>query len=156
MDGIIRIYDVATGRCIRILEAHNGDVQCIFVSADCRWVLSGGSDKVFRMWELDWEFDVIKPVQWDEAARPYLLKFLALRRPYAGSLPQDRDPTENEIHRALTREGKPTWTETVFQGLLQTLACCGYGWIQPEGIRRELEKVTLEWRDQAPERVSII
>lgn len=48
-------------------------------------------------------------------------------------------PTEKEITLALTHRGTPTWTEEDFQKLLYTLGCAGYGWLQPEGVRKQLE-----------------
>ena len=36
------------------------------------------------------------------------------------------------------------WTEDDFQRLLYTLGCAGYGWLRPEGVRRELERMAAE------------
>jgi hypothetical protein len=58
---------------------------------------------------------------------------------------RDQKPSDEEITRALKREGKPIWTEEDFQQLLHTVACAGYGWLRPEGIRRELEKMAETW-----------
>ena len=87
----------------------------------------------------------IRPAaDWDEGARPYLQNFLTLHTPYAGELPQGRSPTEEEIALALTRRGKPAWNEDDFQQLLHTLGCAGFGWLRPEGVRHELEKMAHE------------
>jgi hypothetical protein len=59
--------------------------------------------------------------------------------PYAASLPVDRAPTDGELAVALTRHGKPTWTDADFQNLLRTLGHAGLGWLRPEGVRRQLE-----------------
>ena len=66
--------------------------------------------------------------------------------PHVGTLPKDRDPTEEEITLALTRRGVPRWTEEDFKGLLYTLSCAGYGWLRPEGVRRELDKMASQRR----------
>jgi hypothetical protein len=40
------------------------------------------------------------------------------------------------------------WTEEDFQGLLRNLAeKRGYGWVRPQGIRKELEKMTKEYKE---------
>ncbi len=40
-DGILRILDVATGTCLRTIDAHQADVRCTAVAPDGRWVASG-------------------------------------------------------------------------------------------------------------------
>ena len=84
------------------------------------------------------------PADWDEGARPYLENFLTLHTPYAAALP-DGKPSEAEIIRALTREGTPIYTDDDFNQLLETLANAGYGWLRPEGVRRELNKMAANW-----------
>jgi hypothetical protein len=98
---------------------------------------------------LDWELEVCQPADWDEGARAYLQNFLTLHTPYAGVLPPDREPSENEITLALTRRGTPSWNEDDFQGLLYTLGCAGYGWLRAEGVRGALEKMARNWQDGA-------
>ena len=80
-------------------------------------------------------------MDWDEGARFLLANFLALHTPYADNLREAPEPTDGDIMRALTRAGKPRWSEKDFGGLLHTIACAGYGWLDPEGIRRELERM---------------
>ena len=43
--------------------------------------------------------------------------------------------------RALTRSGRPVWSEAEFQGFLHTIGCAGFGWLRPEGVRSELERM---------------
>ena len=121
-------------------------VTSVFLSADGRYALSGSEDKTIRLWTLDWELEDNEPADWDDEARPYLEVFLAQQTPYAASLPPDRQPTEEEIALALTRRGRPAWTEDDFQRLLDTLGCAGFGWLRPEGVRRELEKMAADWQ----------
>jgi hypothetical protein len=92
-----------------------------------------------------------KPLaDWDQGAQPYLLNFLSNHTPYVGTLPQDREATEQEVTLALTRQGKPTWTDKDFQRLLFTLGGAGYGWLRPEGVRRELENMAANWQGPPP------
>jgi hypothetical protein len=93
---------------------------------------------------LDWELGANQPTDWDEGARPHLEAFLALHTPYAAleaflALHTGGAPEGVELVLALSRRGKPTWAEEDFKHLLYTLGCAGYGWLRPEGVRRELE-----------------
>jgi hypothetical protein len=116
---------------------------------DERYAFSGSEDTTIKLWELDWELEDIQPVDWDESARPYLENFLTLHTPYAATLPQDRQPTGEEITLALTRRGKPSWNEEDFKQLLYTLGCAGYGWLRPEGVRRRLEELALAMTNES-------
>jgi WD40 repeat protein len=145
-DKTLKLWETATGQCLRTLEGHKGEVTSVCLSLDGRWALSGSKDTTLKLWFLDWELEERELADWDEGARPFLEVFLSARVPYAAALPTDREPSEEEITRALTREGKPVWTDDDFQQLLFTLGCSGYGWLRPEGIRGELEKMTAEWQ----------
>jgi hypothetical protein len=110
-------------------------------------VVVGCIDGSVSLWFLDWELEENEPADWDEGALPYLDVFLRSHRPYGAALPQDRQPTDEEITHALTRRGKPEWSEEDFQGFLHTLGCAGYGWLRPEGVHRELKQMTAAWND---------
>jgi len=143
-DKTVRIWDVSTGDCLRTLDWHGDDVRCVCISRDNRWALSGSADKTLKLWELDWEFEAREQVDWHEGVRPYLTNFLILHTPYAGDLLRNRGRTDQEITRALTRRGRPTWNDGDFQVLLHTIACAGYGWLKPTGVLRELERMINE------------
>jgi WD40 repeat protein/serine/threonine protein kinase len=148
-DSTLRLWEVATGRCVRILEAREYSVILeVDVSADARWVISAGDH--LQLWELDWELEAADPADWDEGARPYVDNFLTLHTPYAGTLPDDRAPSDEEVTLALTRRGRPSWTDDDFKQLLYTLGCAGYGWLRPEGVKRELEKMAASWTGPLP------
>ena len=140
-DRTLRLWDMTNGQCVRRFEGHTSHVYSVCLSSDSHWALSGGADHVLRLWDLDWEFEPREAVDWDEEARFVLANFLTLHTRYAADLPKNREPTDEEVTCALTRAGKPNWTEEDFRGLLHTIACAGYGWLRPEGIRRELERM---------------
>src|SRR5262249_3670754 len=57
---------------------------------------------------------------------------------------------KQEIALALTRHGRPHWTDADFQRLLFALGGAGYGWLRPEGVRRELENMAAAWDSRPP------
>jgi WD40 repeat protein len=150
VDQTVRLWDVSRVVCLRIFEGHAGPVSSVAWSPDGCLALSGSSDHTLRLWELDWELEPKQPSDWAEGARPYLATFLAAHTPYRGTFPVNRQPTEEEITLALTRHGKPTWTNQDFEHLRDTLRRAGFGWLRPEGVRRELEKMAATWQGPPP------
>jgi hypothetical protein len=120
-------------------------VQSVSFSPDGRWALSGSKDKMLKLWEIDWECEFPPPADWDEGARPYLESFLSLHTPYAAELPQDHTASEEEIRLALTRRGKPSWSEQEFDALIRQLQHAGSGWLRPEGVHKQLEEMARKW-----------
>jgi hypothetical protein len=145
----MRVWNVAIGQCAQVLVGLD-TIYAVAFSADCRWALSGQGGDLLTLWELDWEFEIRKPVDWDEEARCHLETFLTLHTPYAARLPREREPTKEEVSLALTRRGRPSWSEEDFQKLLQTLACAGYGWLRPEGVCCELDNMETAWEGPPP------
>jgi WD40 repeat protein/serine/threonine protein kinase len=129
-DGTLQLVNTQEGNAARVFKGHTDWVFSIAISIDGQYALSGSKDQTIRVWALDWDYDFPDPADWDEGARPYLDIFLTLHTPYG------RD--------GLSRVGKPQWTEKDFQKLLQELGYRGYGWLRPEGVRRELEKMAKE------------
>ncbi|MGB9881949.1 MAG: WD40 repeat domain-containing protein [Methanomassiliicoccales archaeon] len=129
-DGHIYIWDVAVKKEKTILEGHADAVVSLSISPEGRYLVSCSDDRTIRVWALDWDYDFPDPADWDEGARPYLDIFLTLHTPYGPD--------------GLSRVGAPQWTEEDFQKLLTELGYRGYGWLRPEGVRRELEKMARE------------
>lgn len=51
-DSKVRIWDVESGRCLRILLGHTKSVSVVAVSADFSQAVSGSFDKTIRVWDL--------------------------------------------------------------------------------------------------------
>ncbi len=124
------VWSASDGVVCKIIKGHLGCVNSVVLSQDGHQALSGSGDKTIRLWQLDWDYDFPDPADWDEGARPYLDIFLTLHTPYGPD--------------GLSRVGAPQWTEEDFQKLLTELGYRGYGWLRPEGVRRELEKMARE------------
>jgi WD40 repeat protein len=167
-DRTVRLWELPGGPCLRSFAGHADAVTSVALSGDGRYAASGSADRTLKLWVLDWELEDHPPADWDEGARPYLEAFLARHTPYAAPVPPDRKrtvkeilhrpltrlfapaPTEGEMTQALTRRGSPSWTREDFRGLLETLGCAGYGWLRPEGVRRELEEMARAWEGPPP------
>jgi small GTP-binding protein len=52
VDQKIRLWDIETKRCLRVLEGHTASGTCVVWSADQRHCLSGSSDNSIRLWDL--------------------------------------------------------------------------------------------------------
>jgi WD40 repeat protein len=140
-DGTVKLWDANTGVCTETFEDLSF-VSSACLSQDSQYIIAVGQGA--KLWVLDWELEDCQAADWDEGARPYLENFLTLHTPYSTILSSDREPSQEEIKLALTRCGKPTWTEEDFQNLLYTLGCAGYGWLRPEGVRQQLEAMASE------------
>jgi WD40 repeat protein len=52
-DDTLRVWDVATGKVLIVLEGHAADVNSVAWSRDGMWILSGSWDRTVCMWGMD-------------------------------------------------------------------------------------------------------
>ena len=50
-ENVVRLWDVETGRCLRVLEGHSASVWSVAWSPDGRRAVSGSDDHAVRIWE---------------------------------------------------------------------------------------------------------
>ncbi len=144
-DSTLRLWELGTGHLFREFDWKQGQgYWSVAFSPDGRFAITGSLDGTLRRWELDWEYEAVEPADWDQAALPLMEAFLTLSTPYAGVLPGDRAPTQEEVALALTRRGQPVWSEDDLCRFIKTLGRTGFGWLRPEGVRRKLELLTTE------------
>ena len=110
----LKLWDVRNGQCIRTMEGHGKGIYTASFSPAGGYLISGAADTTCRIWQLDWEYMFPGWADWDEEARPYLEAFLALH---------------------------PDYTDSDFNDLIKDLQDHGYGWLRPEGVQAELEKL---------------
>jgi WD40 repeat protein len=145
-----RLWEIASGSCLRTFEGHAGVVRAVAWSPDGCFALSAGDDATVRLWELDWELAHNPPAGWVDRARPYLQSFLSVQTPCAARLPDQDSSTDEELIFALTRQGRPTWTDADFHRLLTRLRGAGFGSLDPRAVRRELERMAACWQGPPP------
>jgi small GTP-binding protein len=52
-DNTVRVWDLETGHCLRVLEGHTGHVWGVALHTSQRHALSGSTDKTVRMWDVE-------------------------------------------------------------------------------------------------------
>jgi WD40 repeat protein len=108
------IWDLHSGQRIRVLDGHEHGASSVTLTPDGRFLLTG-KDGTLRLWELDWELAAHDATDWDPGAAPYLEVFL--------------------------RRHGPSWTDKDFDALLHRLQNVGYGWLRPDGVRAQLDRM---------------
>lgn len=143
-DHIVRLWDIASGQCLQAFEGHNAAIVSVAMSLDGGHIISGSRDGAVRLWTLDWDVADQPLTRWNEAARPYLVAFLGRHTPVSHEM---RSPSLSpaQVTRALSRQGRPQWTEEALQDLIYTLGAAGFGRLTPEIVTGQLEAMAAGW-----------
>ena len=51
-DRTLKLWDAASGRCLRTFQGHTQSVGCVCMSADGRFALSGSYDRTLKLWDV--------------------------------------------------------------------------------------------------------
>jgi hypothetical protein len=139
-DKTLRLWETVSGKCLRIWYT-DAIIKSVSMATNGRHALLVDDGGRLKVLSLLWELEPKEPADWDEGAKPHIVNFLINHVPYAAELPNDHESNEEEITLALTRKGKPSWSEGDVQRLLFGLGCAGYGWLRPEGVKAKLEEL---------------
>ena len=52
-DHALHVWDIQSGKCLRALEGHSGQVNSVRISPDGRCMISGSNDMTLRVWDLE-------------------------------------------------------------------------------------------------------
>ena len=52
-DGTARLWDLATGQCLKVFKEDTDWVHAVAVTPDGQWLITGCSDKTARLWDLE-------------------------------------------------------------------------------------------------------
>jgi small GTP-binding protein len=52
-DKTVRVWDVETSRCLKVMEGHTDGVESVALSGDGRRAVSGSDDKTVRVWDVE-------------------------------------------------------------------------------------------------------
>ncbi len=129
-DATVRLWDVRTGSAVRVVKGHEGAVADLVIDRDGGTAASVGADGSARLWFFDWEPELVESGQWDDRVRPFLQVFLRQR---------EYDSAE---------EGRPTWSDHQLEMLIEDLGRRGFGWLTPERVEKELERL-VKLRDES-------
>jgi WD40 repeat protein len=121
---VVVLWDRAAGVSLRSFTGHLGPVSSVAITPDAHLIVSAGEDGTLRLWALDWDYELVEAADWYVGAQSYVVEFLRAHAPSpSGDL------------------GAAAWNERDFAGLLQQLQDLGYGWLRPEGVRWQLDRL---------------
>jgi WD40 repeat protein len=142
----IRLWDLRDGHPVHTIEGLAESVEGLRLTPDGAFLVFGTKSGDMRIWALDWQLEERPAAPWDDAALPYLHRFLSLCTPYSGRLPGHRPPKDREVTAALKRSGKPAWTDADLERLFYQLGCAGFGWLDRNGVLAMLAQLAETWR----------
>jgi WD40 repeat protein/serine/threonine protein kinase len=114
--GMVRLHDLDKETCLSTWQGHADTVNTVAFAPNSRYAFSTAIDQTMKLWEFDWEYSFPGWSGWDDGAEIYLKNFL-------------------------DRQGY-VWQEQDFSLLMAELSRYGYGWLRPEGVKKQLRKMS--------------
>jgi len=146
-DCTLMFWEIFSGKRLFTLTGSEFPITSVFLTPDCGVAFSGGSNGL-KLWMLDWELEEKQPSDWDEGARPFMEMFLRSHSFRYEKMMGESNKLEMDTDKSTEFRSNYILTEEDFQELLYLLGCAGYGWLRPEGVRQELERMIKELKSK--------
>jgi WD40 repeat protein len=146
-DCTLMFWETFSGKRLFTMAGSKFPVNSAYLTPDCGVAFSGGRNGL-KLWILDWELEEKQPSDWDEGARPFMEMFLRSHRYRYEKMMNESNKLERDTDKSTEFRSNYILTEEDFQELLYLLGCAGYGWLRPDGVRQELEKMTKELKSK--------
>ena len=129
--GVIRLQDAdSPNASLEYGLVENFDTYFTAFLPGGTYGLSIGTDGMARLLHIDWKLEHRESTPWDESARPFLERTLAL----CSQVPPPEGTSLDELDLVFIPAKE-------FEALMHTLRTTGLGWIEEQGVRAELEKM---------------
>jgi WD40 repeat protein/serine/threonine protein kinase len=146
-DCTLMFWDIFSGKCLFTMAGSKFPVSSVFLTPDCG-VAFWGRGNGLKLWLLDWELEEQQPSDWDAGARPFVEMFLRSHSSRYEKMMGESNKLEMDTDKSTEFRSNYILTEEDFQELLYLLGCVGYGWLRPEGVRQELERMIKELKSK--------
>ncbi|KJR43702.1 serine/threonine protein kinase [Candidatus Magnetoovum chiemensis] len=165
-EGKIHVWDLTTGKEIKTLKGHNGNINDLNVSPDGKFLISSSSDQTVRLWQLNtglclrtfsWHSGNINSVSFSKDGWQFLAACddMSIRVLYldfeleVNDLQYQYKDLERYIkifitqhtpfmENTLMRTGQPKWSDEDYNNLINSLKLKGFGWLKPEIIDKQI------------------
>ncbi|QYN19253.1 protein kinase [Amycolatopsis sp. DSM 110486] len=147
-DASLRHWDLATGRCLRLMKGHTHPVIGVDLTADGRFAFSAGMDETVRIWDVT----TGSCVQVLEAISRLKVVRVSEDGSRAVSFGHDGTLRVWELDWELAAREPADWDDRAqpyldqhhadesFDELLTRLQRAGLGWLRPDGVRQRLNQ----------------
>ncbi|MCL2347778.1 MAG: protein kinase [Planctomycetaceae bacterium] len=145
-DKTVRIWDVKTQKTAKSLVLHTGSVTDIALDLSASRLLSAGEDGTVRLWNIDWCYRFPGWKDSNPLFEEYLRVILAVHasRQTVSTSQSGAFPVASSVSSSMlnvTSNIMPNVDERLFRKIRAELELRGFGWIKPESLRQQLQKM---------------
>ncbi len=146
-NGSILIWDPVDGRLLHTLSVPGKKYGGAIATEDGRRLIAFIGDTVM-VWRLEWEFEPREEADWDKGALPMIDAFVSVHVP--------RVSADAGLPDFFVRRGAAQWSRPDFDQLMQRLSRFGFGWLRPDGVTANLQKLAeIVERERKPEKDAV-